>query len=547
MKDMLLLIVKKVKLLISLKLLLFLFIFPIVLCFSCANKSNPASAGGNNNIILTPPTRISGSPYPVSQRPDTLFIINESNFTATQLLTIKSLQGILAQTKPRIYCILNSGDSYSIWLTDLQKNYGVVADYTYQNDFSGLLNHFKDFIKGYILTYTTQPSIHVAFSLAGIKDAVIVTGADEPVVKSLNIPIVEDVTNENYQQFFDSTKSVMNKNILCYQDPTKADYLSDYAVFGKMYFFYEDISSSTTSQIFSRMNPNSALLGWGSSEFDLVQAASQHSIIVHAADWALDLSTLSDFGADTKQSTYVNNPQTIQNVHTVCFLMTDGDNVQWLLNNFSTDPKWYGSQDRTKVNLGWTVSPAMCELAPTVLKKFYDEEGKSEGGRDYFVAGPSGLGYIYPDSYVSLDSYAALTNEYMKKADLHIVNVIGNSMTSQYLLPFVNQDQVDAVFFYFYANYAGGNGEILWVNNKPVIAAKYNLWSPQYESPESLAAKLNASSTDVTSSTGYSLVDVHVWSHSVSDVVRCVSLLNKNVRVVAPDEFVALIKANVNH
>ncbi len=29
--------------------------------------------------------------------------------------------------------------------------------------------------------------------------------------------------------------------------------------------------------------------------------------------------------------------------HTVCFLMSDGDNIQWMLNLFAEDNRWFGS------------------------------------------------------------------------------------------------------------------------------------------------------------------------------------------------------------
>jgi hypothetical protein len=218
-----------------------------------------------------------------------------------------------------------------------------------------------------------------------------------------------------------------------------------------------------------------------------------------------------------------------------------------MLGPFGTSTNWYASPSRKKTNIGWTMAPAMTELAPTVMKRFYDAEGTSEGGRDYFVAGPSGMGYVFPDTYGSLDSYAALTNLYMKKADLRILNVIGNSMDSKYITPFLQQDQIDGIFYYYYSNYAQGNGQIYFLNNKPVITARYNLWSGTFESPETLADKLNSLSTDVTSKQSYSLIAVHVWTNSVDDVVKCASYLNKNVRVVTPDEFVALISKNISH
>lgn len=519
---------------------------------SCRGKSNPVASGDEKS---NQPTRISGSPYPMSARPDTLFVMDESSMDYAQILTVESLQGLLAQTKPRIYMISGTNDGYTLALNYLEENYGVTADLTYESDFIGLLNHFKNYIKGYIY-YATTPGdaqIDIALSMAGIKDAIVVCSADEQDVAGLGIKQVADVSGETYQQFINEYKPAMSTRVMCYQTSAgnKAQYLADYAVFGKAFFYYGDLSDPVTSQVFSDMTPNSALLGWGSDEYGLVQDASRKSIMVHAADYAKDLSVLSNFSADTKQQSHITDPKVIDSMHTVCFLMTDGDNLQWVLSNFETDPMWYASPYRGKLNLGWTVSPAMCELAPTVLKSYYDREGKSEGGRDYFVAGPSGLGYMYPEFYPNLGSYASLTAAFMKKADLTIVNVIGGSSPPNIplssLVPYANQSQISAVFYYPYSNYAGCGGQIAWLNGKPVITARYNLWSAQYESPQSLAAKLNNASTDITSPDGYTLVAVHVWTQSVGDVYKCVSLLSNHVRVVPPDEFVALIKENVKH
>jgi hypothetical protein len=520
-------------------------IFSALFCFSCSTKNNPGSYDGSNVTYSGLPTRLQGSPYPVSQKPDTVFVIDDNNFSDTELLTIQTLQGVLAQTKPRIYRV--RGDGYPLWLSDLKNYYGINTNYTFSADLKGLLSFFKNDINGYILTNGTQPSVDVAISLAGIKKGIVVYGSVEQVAKDAGIKLLEDVTNQNYQQFVDSYKGQMNKNILCYNSIDKITFLSDYSIFGKMYYFYDDITSTLSNEILSQMNPNSPLLGWAADEFSLVNTVSKKGICVNASDYALNLSVLSNLGVETKQPKYITSSEIIKDVHTVCFLMSDGDNYSWLVNDFYTNPKWFASKSRKKINMGWTLAPSICELAPTLMKRFYDNEGTADGGRDYFVAGPSGFGYAYPEAYTTLNDFCGLTAQYMKKADLKLLNVIGNSIDSKYLLPFLQQDQIDALFYYYYSDYAGGKGTIFWVNGKPVITGRYQLWSGQTDTPESLAQKINSLSTDITSSKGYSLIPVHAWQNTVDDVAACISLLNKNVRVVAPDEFVALIKKNIAH
>lgn len=50
--------------------------------------------------------------------------------------------------------------------------------------------------------------------------------------------------------------------------------------------------------------------------------------------------------------------------HTVAFVMSDGDNLQWILGPWTTDERWWGATERGSVPLGWTLSPAVGHVAP---------------------------------------------------------------------------------------------------------------------------------------------------------------------------------------
>ena len=67
------------------------------------------------------PHRITGSPYPVSQTPDTLFVVNLGEYSDSQKLTIQTLQGLLAKTNPTLFSWIGGGST--IWLDDLENNY----------------------------------------------------------------------------------------------------------------------------------------------------------------------------------------------------------------------------------------------------------------------------------------------------------------------------------------------------------------------------------------------------------------------------------------
>jgi hypothetical protein len=67
------------------------------------------------------------------------------------------------------------------------------------------------------------------------------------------------------------------------------------------------------------------------------------------------------------------------------------------------------------VALGFTVSPALAALAPAVLNYVHAQATPN----DTLIAGPSGVGYVYPDKFRngSIPAYSELTTSYMKVLD----------------------------------------------------------------------------------------------------------------------------------
>ena len=484
--------------------------------------------------------RLEGSPYPSSRRPDTLFVVDDLRLSAQQQFVVQSLQGLLAQYRPKIYRISDAGSL--MWLSELHSRYGVYMRDTFKNDFTGMVRFFKDSIDGYILCSMNGPSANAALSLCTQYNAIAV-----PEELEKDLPFLKKVldvrawTEEDvYTKYHDS----LSKNILIYQKEANLTYLGDYTVFANAFRFYEPITNTFTQAVFKDMNTDAALLGWGDDERELVRTASKSSIMVHAADLANNLSVLTNIDAAyDQQDSPVTFDSLTTKVHTVCFLMTDGDNIQWMTHDFTTSKKWYNADDRGSIPLGWTASPALTELAPPIIKYLYDNASNSISGRDYFVAAPSGLGYLYPEAFPEMLTNAELLNRYMKKADMSIVNVIGNSRNPD-LSVYAQCSNIDAVFYYMYSDYSGWKGKIMWINGKPVVGGRFSMWGDK-DGPETVAQKINECAKNQFQPEGYSLIPVHSWTHSVEDVKKCVSMLDGDVRVVAPDDFVKLIKNNL--
>jgi len=180
------------------------------------------------------------------------------------------------------------------------------------------------------------------------------------------------------------------------------------------------------------------------------------------------------------------------------------------------------------------------------MQKIYNESKNSSEGRDYFIAAPSGLGYVFPEMYSDLNSYCNLLNDFMLKSDLKIVNIIGNDHSNLTLYPYLIQENIKGVFYYDYAKYSNLNGEITFYNDKPVICARYNLWGG-FESPTTLVEKINNLPKNPYSSEGYSLIPVHNWSYSVDTILKIIEGFDERINVVAPDEFLNLITSKLSY
>ena len=487
-------------------------------------------------------SRIGNSPYPYSTTPDSLFMVNMGPLTQNQQVTVVSLQGLLSRVKPQIMVNWSPPD----FINDLTNHYGVTYDSTYFNDFAGLINHFQARIAGYILCHSNDSTTSAAISIAPMLNGIVVNATDTATMSSIGVPLIYSTIGRGETWSFDTFRHSYSHKIIALQQPTKSQYLTDYTIFGNAFSFYDFPTLPRVDTFFSSIQLNGAVFGWFTLENLYVSPTSQAGLHVHASDFSSNLSVYSNFSIPQQhQVNHTSDTILRPGVHTVCFVMTDGDNIQWL-NGMESVSNWYASPQRGQVNLGWTISPALAELAPTEMKWYYDSAATTPNGRDGFICAPSGLGYSYPDLFADPDSGADITSRMMYKADLSIMNVIANSYSQAELAPYLAEPNIDAVFYYTYENdYFGAHGFTDCINDKPVISGRFDLNQGDY-STYTLAQAINAMPRNPYSDSGYSLIPVNVWSNRVDSVVLCASMLDSNIRVVTPESFVKLYKAGNN-
>lgn len=477
-----------------------------------------------------------------------LVVISESNLAnPAQKTLVATLQGLVArQSAQQIY--IDGGSGYSIWYKHLYTAYGI--PYSTVSSPWSMLSQFKSCVSGYVLydKAANSNSLSAATSLCCLFNAVAVDASIESTVRSCGITnLLADVRARTDTWIWTNYNQLLSRDVVIEQKTDFDDNLRDYAAMAGAFTFFEG-NSAFRSYVVSQMNPDAACLGWGDAsqgENVFVGQDSSNGVATVAADWALDLSTLSSVrDASFYQRTY-GNPLADTNVHYVTFVMTDGDNVQW---NLGGEPDFYNNPARGQFNMGWSLSPALADLAPSVLRWHYDAASNGPN-RDFFVAGPSGAGYFYPSQYppAALARQALKLNDCMGRADMNLAQIIDFSSFSRLDLwnKYLAQPNIDGLLYLEYSPYSGAGGAMEFATNgKPVIACRDLLWSG-IEDEGTLIANLKSYPRDPASPSGYTFVSVIVWGKSQANVQQVVTNLPSDVRVVTPDVFAKLVRNNV--
>ncbi len=486
-----------------------------------------------------------------ARAPTLLHVIPESALSGPEKTLVATLQGIVARTSPEQIYIHPQVGGYETWLQDLEANHGVT-----RNDVSDpwwLVDHFQSYLTGYLLYQTGDDSINTATSLAGVERAVVVEASLESQAIAQGLSLVLDLRSLDEAWVKANHGNRLNPLAVCEQRETLDHQLRDYAVLSKALTFF-DGNSGFRDTVMDGLAVDAVAYGWGdasSGEDVFVGSSSDRGVFTVASDHAHNLAPLSGVPAMLQQQVARATPAVESGVHYAAFLMTDGDNVQWLLGEFQSDARWFGSPLRGSFDMGWGIPPVLAQLAPSVMSWYYANAAVGPG-RDAFVAGPSGGGYLYPSRYPAADlqSHVGRLASWMWLADLRVVQILdSDSLTNTALWDVYTANvQIDGLVYLEYADYSAGAGAVVWSNGKPVVAPRTKIWAGLPNSDEATVTNLiNAAPRDPTSPQGYSLVSVAAWAESVADVKTVVDGLAADVRVVTPEALVELISTNVPH
>ena len=492
-----------------------------------------------------------------------LYVLSPGGYE--DMVTAGTLQGLMANKSEENLYIVNSQGSKQ-WLEQLKNVYGVETENA--GNIWDVVSILAPKVSGYILcSSAADESVNVATSLCSQFDAIAVSEGNEERAKQLGLQKLLDVRGWDEEELRDHKEyyDKLNKDVAVELRQNNGANLRDYAVMSNAMMFFSPHKEGNRELFLGDLNDNFALFGWGDGDLGeggFVSQTSDYNGYTVPSDYAYNLAVLSGYRIEQLEQKTAKPTGEVKDKHTICFMMTDGDNVQWNLNSFPFAESWYGSSARGQVSMGWGAPATLIDLAPAALEWMYDQATP----RDGFITQLSGLGYMYPSlmSRENLEKHVTMLNDYMGRSGTNIIEVMdkGSFEDPDLWDIYMKQPNIDGAFYIDFSNYSKMQGAMRWVNGKPLIGSRFNLWTGEsggldpggnvddlirlfgdvdhWEDP--LARPLT---TDPTLQSGYSLVMVHCWSHTTADVKRIADSLDpEKFDVVTPQEFLARIVKN---
>jgi hypothetical protein len=550
--------------------------------------------------------------WPTFPKPERIVITeteNHSNFP--RCLLLRTLAGVVAnhtRTEGKgdlIWITEPDAPSYDEWLQRCQHylQSPVVSD---TPSLGSLLTKYcqEGIIKGYILCKadTSTRALHegtpnnssanVATALCPILQGVAVEEIMESFVKGLHLPLLADVRDKDETWLWQQYRPQFSRDLLARQDP-KTHVVRD--GIAAMKGIMVSGSGPLYKEVLNWLNPGSPILGWGiGMEDEQTGPSSEYAILQTATDWCSNLPVLASGdtglaypfeGLPTPR--FVPQEETMPKRY-VSFIMSDGDNVQWLMQNFCKGieaSQYYGCSQRGRIPLGWSIPPAdLLQLCPYTL----DYLRENAALNDDFVM-QSGC-YYYPDWFGRLRSetdllakHASRLSQYMQKTHVNMLMLNlqdwdGDSARAAYETYCKTMPSLEGIFTVQYYPYTAGKGEILWARNGdreiPVVSCRHAIWAgrgsnKQEGTPSEVASWLKswASQPIKSEADQFAWVVVHCWSWfkegdsaaaeevpqegqpTSSEISRgylpacwCAERLGSSVTVVPPSQLLSLMR-----
>lgn len=469
-----------------------------------------------------------------------MWVINHGGLTPAEQLMATTLQGVVNRKSPRVW--MDTGGMSAVILTQLRN--GGTRVHTVSTVWD-LVRLFRTEIKGVEVCKMGTASVNVAASLCGPDSAIACDESLLATAQTGGLTVLHDARGEDSTSAWTAYRDKFTSSVAVEQSIDKPGHLRDFAVMHSA-FCFDGVSSALRASIVAGLGAGTLVYGWGPDEYGWISDISRGGGGGVAADWCLNLSAMEKLPPPAIQRKLRETPAPPgANERIVAFVLSDGDNIQWLCGGMPTDTHFYASPLRGQFPMTWEVSPILSTVAPRVLQYMYDQATPND---DFITMGAPAYSYqhLEPDAAAG----AAQTAPYLRASDLDTVSLINSdngSLSDTNAL--LDLPGTLGIIYKDYSPYNGHHGAMIWRNGKPCVSYRYLLWEGMSgASPSEVAAAIASLPAAAATNTGsYALINVHAWSWSsiggpIEAVRRAIAALPPNTRVVTANDLLAMLR-----
>lgn len=478
--------------------------------------------------------------------------------------TLISLQGVVNEKNPNLYIVYP--DSWDFRFTPDVKEFLYKYHYFSFKELKNLdqaISVFQDKINGYIVwDPNVRTSLIVSYTLAGLKNAIVIAPSQIPLMDKYDIPMIEDFRGDfvGWNDFKIYSWAKEHYWADCSKDyivwlggdagskmrPGVADWgMHKKAFFSDLSTKVEDVDEYQLSdELLSEMNEMGMVFGWHSygkdKERDHVRLTSSHGLRVEGLHTLPNMSFMSQIQA-TPGFVFKNN-------HSIDPKKNYTPKKKVYLSCVQTDCLGLGAWTRPgrgDIPYAWEVTMNWIWLAPAMMEYFYSEATPN----DYFIGSLSGPGYMYPKAIPEEKMKPILkeAERLMEILDLNIFEVMdysegatieGNTEIPKNIVKSYKKYMPEVLGF---VNGYAPSFTFGGTKNTPFISFDYYL-SPDRPA-EDAVADLKELANWNQERPYYCLLHVRQWS-DITRVQNIINELGDEFELVPLDELMMYIRSN---
>ena len=355
-----------------------------------------------------------------------------------------SLQGLANRATPQLYIVHPPEFQWEITgplFEFYQRKHGV--KFTELKSADEALTQFADAAKGYVVwDKAVGASLNVAFTIAGLEDAVVVAEELIPLVTKHGLKPIDDLrgrytgqTDEAiYQDAYNRYWARCAKDRIMlmggHVGAVRMPAMADWGVREKM--FFHDLSANPqhtrelalNRRLLSELTPGGYVFGWHSYGKDTEE---QYTTLLSTYGLRMEgLHNLPNLSYNC-QFTFTPGFKFTNNHHVAPDAKLTAEPKVYLafVQSDSIGIGVWTKPGRGKLPFAWQVTMNWTEFSPAALEYFHE----SATPNDYFIGGLSGPGYMYPN-HIPAERFPLLmerANKLMALLDEHVMEIMDNS------------------------------------------------------------------------------------------------------------------------